>query len=300
MFKARDLPLLSVFAAVAKTGSFTAAGQELGLSKSVVSAHVRTLEKRCAVRLFERSTRRLRLTQTGERLLEVAATVTAATRDVDDILEEQRDTPVGTLRIATTHDLGALFVAPLVARLAAAHRQLRAEIVSDDGPQDLIGGNFDLAIRLGAPKDSELVMRRLKVYAEPIVAAPSLAKKSVARPRDLAGAPWVRHTLVSKRETFTFRGPHGEADEIVVATRAQANTGDGVRALVLGGVGFAVLPEYQIASDLRRGALVRVCPGWIWREVTLYAVLPSTKRAPKRVELFLGALKDAILERTHE
>jgi DNA-binding transcriptional LysR family regulator len=298
MFQARDLPLFAVFVAVARGGSFTAAGRELGLSKSVVSAHVRTLEKRCGVRLFERSTRRLRLTQIGERLLGVAAKVLEATREVDDILEEQRDAPVGTLRIATTHDLSALFVAPIVARLAAHDRPLRVEIVSDDAPQDLIGGGFDLAVRLGAPQDSELVMRKLRVFAELIVAAPALARKAPARPRDLAGAPWVRHTLVSSRELFTFTGPHGEKDEITVSTRAQANTGEGVRALVLGGVGFGALPEYLIAADLKRGALVRVCPGWTWRDVTLYAVLPSAKRVPKRVQLFLGALKDAMPERT--
>jgi DNA-binding transcriptional LysR family regulator len=261
----------------------------------VVSDHVRSLEERCRARLVERTTRRLKLTQVGERILSIATAVVGAARDVDAILEEHRDAPAGTLRVATTHDLGARFVAPLVARLATRHPQLSVEIVSDDAPHDLIGGRFDVAVRLGAPRDSELVLKKLWSFSEPIVAAPEVASSfaQVKRPRDLAGAPWVRHSVIPTRETWQFRGPRGEVDEISVNVRAQANTGDGVRGLLLGGAGFGVLPEYQVAADLRRGALVGVCPGWSWKEVTLYAVLPS-KRQPKRVEIFLGELRDAV------
>ena len=264
------------------------------MSKSVVSDHVRSLEKRCAARLLERSTRRMRLTQVGEQVLVVAGAVVDAAGGSTD--QAHRNAPVGTLRVATTHDLGARFVAPLVARLAAQHRQLRVDIVSDDAPHDLIAGRFDVAVRLGAPRDSELVMRKLRTFDEQILAAPSLAAEHphVARPRDLAGAPWVHHALLSRTDAWTFRGPRGEKDEITVTVRAQANTGDGVRALVKGGVGFGVLPEYQVDADVRRGALVRMCPEWTWREVTLYAVLPSAKRPPKRVELFVTALRDAV------
>jgi DNA-binding transcriptional LysR family regulator len=131
---------------------------------------------------------------------------------------------------------------------------------------------------------------------EPIVAAPALADRypAASRPRDLAGAPWVHHALLSRGEVMTFRGPRGEQDEIATTVRARANTSDGVRALLLAGVGFGALPEHLVAEDLQRGALVRVCPEWIWKQLTLYAVLPSAKRRPKRVTLFLAALKDAL------
>jgi molybdate transport repressor ModE-like protein len=296
MIEPRDLPLLAVFAAVVRCGSFTAAARELGLSKSVVSDHVRTLEERCAVRLLERSTRSLRLTQVGEHVLAAAAAVVEATRDIEAVLEEHREAAVGTLRVATTHDLGPRFVAPVAAALVTRHPQLRVDIVADDAPQDLIAGNFDLAVRLGAPRDSGHVMRRLGITTEPIVAAPALADRylNASRPRDLAGAPWARHALLSRSDVMTFRGPRGEHEEIPIAVRAQANTGDGLRALLLAGVGFGALPEHLVTEDLRRGALVRVCPEWIWKQLTLYAVLPSAKTRPKRVTLFLAALKEAL------
>jgi DNA-binding transcriptional LysR family regulator len=295
MFGARDLPLLAVFAAVSRLGSFTAAARELGVSKSVVSEQVRTLEERLAVRLIERSTRRLRLTQVGEQVLGAAAPVVGAGAAIDGILEQHRRTPVGTLRVAATHDLGARLVAPIAARLARQHPQLRIDLVCDDAVHDLIAGRFDLAVRLGAPRDSNYVMRRLAEFDEPIVGAPALAAawSGATRPRELASAPFVRHALLGRPDVWRFTGPRGEVDEVRVTLRGQANTGDGVRALVLGGVGLGALPDYWIEADLRRGALVRLCPGWIWKRVSLYAVLPSARRLPKRAELFLAALKES-------
>ncbi len=296
MFRPRDLPLLVVFQAVAAHGSFTAAGRALGLGKSVVSDQLRALEARCGLRLLERTTRRVRLTQAGERLLPVARKVLDATREVTDLVELHRGTPVGTLRIATTHDLGRRFVAPVAGRLAALHPQLQFELVCDDALQDLVDGRFDLAIRLGRPRDSELGLRRLCTFEEPIVATPALASlwRDATRPSSLAGAPWVRHTLVAPGGPFTFEGPRGRVEEVTVSERARANTGDAVRALVRCGVGFGVLPDYQVIDDLRDGSLVRVCAAWRWKEVALFAALPTARRPPPRVELLLTALKEAV------
>jgi DNA-binding transcriptional LysR family regulator len=290
--QARDLPLLAVFAAVIRHGSFTAAAKALELSKSLVSENIRQLEERCGVRLIERSTRKLRLTQVGEQVLGTATAISEAARSLDTILEEHRNAPVGMLRIATTHDLGSLLVAPVAARLAVLHPQMTVDIVSDDLSQDLIASRIDVAVRLGVPRESGNVVRPLALIPEPIVAAPALAASysGVSRPRELAGAPWARHSLVSRSDSLTFRGPKGETDTVPLTLRAQSNTGEGVRALLLSGVGIGVLPEYMVIEELRRGALVRLCPGWIWKQVTLYAELPSAKRKPRRSQLFLEAL----------
>jgi|SRR5215467_1788543 len=296
MLDTQDLPLLGVFAAVARLGSFTAAAKELGLSKSVVSERVRTLEARCEVRLLERSTRRLRLTQVGEQVLSVAAVCLDATRDVARIIEEHRDAPVGTLRVTTTQDLASRLVGPIAARLAAKYPSLYLKIVADDAHHDLISEGFDVGVRLGAPRDSSYGLQRLATIHEIIAAAPSLAQAyaRAARPKDLAGAPWVRHTLLPRADAFVFSGPRGEKERVGVTVRAEANTGDGMRGLVRGGVGFGAMAMHLAAGDLQTGALVRVCPEWRGMEISLYAVLPSSKRRPRRVALFLQALKAAI------
>src|SRR5688572_6909992 len=106
MLSARDLPLLPVFVAVASTGSFTSAARKLGLGKSVVSQHVKTLEERCGVRLIERSTRRLHLTQVGEQVLDAANQVLASFRALEQVVEGQRERPTGTLRLTCPLDIG--------------------------------------------------------------------------------------------------------------------------------------------------------------------------------------------------
>lgn len=298
MSGSRELPLLVAFAAVVRRGSFTAAARELGLAKSTVSEQIRALEERCGVRLLERSTRSVRPTQVGEQVMVTAAAVADAARALDATLEAHRDLPVGVLRVASTQDLGPRLVAPIVARMAAQHPGLRVELVSDDGSRDLVAEGFDLAVRLGAPKLQGRVVVRLARVAEPIVGAPALADAwaQARRPRDLRGAPWVHHSLLAGTEVMTFVGPRAAREEVAVVRRAQANSGEGVRALLLHGAGLGVLPEYFVAEDLRVGALVRVCPEWIWKSVTIYAELPSTRQRPRRVQLFLDALKLAVAD----
>jgi DNA-binding transcriptional LysR family regulator len=292
MFSTRDLPLLSVFAAVVRHGSFTAAAKDLGLSKSVVSDNVRVLEERCGVRLLDRTTRHLSLTDVGSEVLEAANAVNDATRSVRAIVDARRGAPIGALRIASTHALTAGFVAPVAARLVRDHPKLSVEIVSDDTPRDLVGDRFDVGIRVGTPKDSGYVIRRLARTREIIVAAPSLAGKLgvVKRPLALASAPWVRHTLAHAAKRWTFVGPRGERDTFTPTSRADANTIDGSRALIIGGAGVGLLPELVTADDIRRSVLVELCPGWSMRTLVLYALLPRPK-PPTQVELFIEALR---------
>ncbi len=291
MLKARDLPLLSVFAAVARQGSFTAAARELGLPKSVVSENVKALEQRCGARLLERSTRRLALTEAGVRVLASARRIEEAMQELSASLEEDRG-PSGTLRVACTHDLAAGLVAAVAAELVVEHPALRIELVADDVAHDLIEGRCDVAVRLGSPRDSSYVIKRLATIDEPIVAAPALAERyrDAARPRELQGAPWVRHALISG-ETMTFVGPRGQKDEVDVSIRAQANTGHAVLALLVGGAGLGVLPRHMVAEDLGRGTLVRVCPVWVWKRVELYALVPSREHPRSSVKVFVAALQ---------
>jgi DNA-binding transcriptional LysR family regulator len=296
MLGPRDLPLLGVFAAVVRKGSFTAAARDLGVSKSVVSDRVRTLEDRLDVRLLERSTRRLRPTQVGEEVLSVALGVLDATGEVERIVENHRDAPVGTLRVGTTHDLAPRLVVPVAARIAARHPNVTVEIVADDAQHDLIAAGFDVGVRLGTPRSSGYGFRRLGVVPEIVTAAPELAaRRAVSRPSDLAEAPWTRHTLLPRADVIELRGPRGEREKVAVRVRAGANTGDGVRGLVRGGVGFGLLPMHLAADDLASGALVQVCKGWVARQISIFAVVPSARRQPRRTELFLAALKEAIV-----
>jgi DNA-binding transcriptional LysR family regulator len=204
--------------------------------------------------------------------------------------------PVGTLRIATTHDLAARFVAPAAAKLANRHPQIHIEIVADDALRDIVAERFDLAVRLGSPATSNSVMRRLCTEPEIVVAAPAIVGRflDAVRPSDLAAAPWVGHSQLTLPTVWEFWSERGEKDEVPIKPRSLANTSAGLLALLVGSVGFAVVPRYMVMEELRAGRLVHVCVDWRWRMVTLYAMLPTKKHTPVRVELFVTALREGL------
>ena len=234
MLDASDGPLLSVFSAVARLGSFSAAATSLKLSKSVVSERVKQLEERCGVRLIERTTRRLRLTRAGDDVLSAATGIDEVLGLLSRRLDDDASEPSGTLRISTTNDLGPLLVGPVAARLITAFPKVNVEITADDAALDLVAAGIDVAVRLGAPRSSTFVSRKLAVLQEPIVAAPSLAGTlgPVTRPRALAAAPWVRHALIGA-DSMRFTGPGGRTEKITPTFRAEANTGATLLSLLL-------------------------------------------------------------------
>ncbi len=297
MIDATDGPLLTTFAAVVRRGSFSAAAREVKLSKSVISQRISQLEERCGARLLERTTRRLRLTHAGVEVLETATRVEGALAKLSRSLDTRQSEPSGVLRVSTTVDLGPLLVAPAVARFVTAHPKVRVEILSEDAPRDMMDARIDIAVRLGAPKSSSFVVRKLAVLSEPIVAAPALADTigRASRPRDLAGAPWVRHSLVSG-PTLRFVGPRGASEDIAPVVRAEANTGATVLSLLLAGAGVGVLPEHALREHLYGGRLVVLCPGWIWKKVALYALMPSKPSKNPALRAFLSTLEDQVAQ----
>jgi DNA-binding transcriptional LysR family regulator len=159
----------------------------------------------------------------------------------------------------------------------------------------VLGDKVDIAVRLGAPKASTLVVRKLATLIEPIVAAPSLADAlgPVSRPRDLAGSPWVRHSLITPA-TMRFLGPGGAIDELAPPVRAEASSGSTLLSLLVHGAGVGVLPEHMLRRHLQEGRLVRLCPGWIWKRIALYALTPSKASQRPAIAAFLAMLRDQV------
>ncbi|MFO0560902.1 MAG: LysR family transcriptional regulator [Polyangiales bacterium] len=295
MLTSSDAPLLAVFSAVVAHGSITAAARALRLSKSVVSERVSELESRCGVRLLERTTRRMRLTEAGVEAIAAARRIDDAIDSLSRNFDSRALQPSGTLRVATTVDLGPLLVAPTVARFVQRFTNVRVEIVSDDTASDMIEARIDVAVRLGAPKGSTFVARRLARLEEPIVAAPSIAERfsSASSPRELAHAPWVKHSLVMGT-TLRFHGPHEARDEVTPRFRAEANNGATLVSLLVHGAGVGVMPEHALREHIRDGRLVHLCPGWSWKSLWLYALTPSTPSKSPASKAFLQALREQI------
>lgn len=295
MLAPRDVPLLPVFVAVAESGSFTAAARELGLGKSVVSKHIRTLEERCGVSLMVRSTRTLRLTQTGERVLAAAKDVLASVRELEKIADGHRAAPTGTLRVTMPIDpsLSAV-IAPIAAALTQQYANLKIDFSFDDAVRNFVQEGFDVAIRVGLVIDASYVVRRLGSEPEIIVGSPIIASKlaRAATPQELHGARWIVHSGLPMRSSLTFRSPRGDKVQVAVKVIGAINTALAMRDLLVAGVGFGILPLHVVRDELTAGRLCHVCPGWISRHLTLQALLP-TRQSPPRVRIFLDRLASA-------
>jgi DNA-binding transcriptional LysR family regulator len=294
MLSPRHLPLLATFVQVYRDGSFTKAGRTLSLSKSVVSAQLRALEDVLGARLLERTTRRIALTQTGQEVLAAADRMLAAASEVGQIAESKVGVPTGVLRVAAPVDIGALLVAPAVARLCTRFPELRAELLLSDDKSDPIANRLDAIVSVNAPKDSALVSTQLGSDVEVIVASPELARawQGATQPRDLVGAPWIGHPAIPPRAQHKFRNQAGALQRLAPKeVRILANTGDAIRSLVIGGAGFAVVPSQMIADDIAAGRMLRVLPEWRARSVRVHACLPSSSHPPARVRFFLEELR---------
>jgi DNA-binding transcriptional LysR family regulator len=295
MLSPKHLPLLATFVRVCRDGSFTKAARSLSISKGQVSNHLRMLEDALDARLLERTTRHVALTQVGQDVLDAADRMLAAASDVERIAQSKQGSATGVLRVGAPVDLGALLVAPAVARLCARHPELKAELVLSDAKTDPVAHRLDATLTVNAPEDSALISTTLGSDIEIIVATPELARRwqNASQPKDLAGAPWVAHPAIQVTSRHPFRNDRAGTSQRLPAAepRVLANTSDAIRSLVVGGAGLAVVPAQMVLEDLRSGRMVRLLPEWRRRRVRLHVCLLSRSHPPARVTLFVQELR---------
>jgi DNA-binding transcriptional LysR family regulator len=287
-----NLNRLAVFVTLVQAGSFTAAAEQLGTSKAMVSQHLAKLEEELGMPLVLRSTRRMSLTDAGQRFYEDCARVVADAEAAVTRLGECRDTPMGSLRIAAGGDHGPLIVAPALAAYVQRYPQVRPELVVSDALVDLIADRFDVAIRVGWLRDSTLRSSRLADMRECLVATPAyLAGHGTPRvPEDLGAHRWVALTVLPSPTRWTFTDAAGAKTVVQVQATASANSALAVHALVMEGMGLSVLPDYMARRDLAAGRLVHVLPEHALPLGGIYAVYAGQPTV--KVRSFIDLLKE--------
>jgi DNA-binding transcriptional LysR family regulator len=289
-----DMNEVLIFARVVEAGSFTAAGRALDLPKSTVSRKVAALEERLGVRLLERSTRRLRMTEAGKVLFERARRISLALNEAEAAVAELQAEPKGTLRLTAPVDFGQAWLAPIIASFNAAYPDVRVDIELTGRVVDMLAEGFDVALRAGTLVDSSLVARRLGTTRLGLYCGPGyLARR---------GAPATPEELVD-HDVILFRGPRFDARwvltsadqrrEIKVDSRVSANDFIMVRGLATANMGIALLPDVVGAVEVAAGTLVPVLPQWCLGTGQLSAVYPSARHLSATVRAFLDHLKDA-------
>jgi DNA-binding transcriptional LysR family regulator len=283
-----DYRSLALFARVVFHRSFSAAAREAGIAKSAVSRRISLLEHRLGVRLLQRSTRALAVTDEGARLYQHCAALVAAASAAQDAVGASTGAVRGVLRVNAPVTFAQQYLAPALAGFLADHRELEIELTTDDRLIDVVAGGLDVVIRIGQLAPSSLVARRFAADRLVVCAAPAYLDRR-GTPRSVAALvdhDCLHYALVDRVAEWRFRsaGP--------VTTRGSLSASDGtvLREAAVAGLGLAVLPTFMVTRELAAGTLRLVLDGARRAEIGLYAVTAHRTHAPPRTRAFVDFL----------
>ena len=283
---------LSFFVVLARQPSLAAAAQVLGVAPPNVSRRLAGLERRLGLRLLNRTTRRLSLTEAGRRYLERGEQIMLDLAGLEQSLATDRDAVRGQLRINASFGFGRRHLAPLISAFSRQYPEVDFVLELSDHPRDLTEHAYDVAIRFGAPPDSRVVARRIAGNRRLLCASPAY----------LAEAGWpespqslTRHRCIVIRENaLIYNHWHlrdGERHELVkVGGPLSANHGEIAVDWALAGHGVVLRSEWDVAAYLRSGELSRVLAPWVGEEADIHAIYPNRHFVPAKVRVFLDFL----------
>jgi DNA-binding transcriptional LysR family regulator len=287
---------MALFVRVVKADGLAAAGRQLGLSPASMTARVNAIEQRYSIRLLNRTTRKISLTEAGRDFYEGCLRVLAEVEDAEAVLQDKKRALSGRLRITAASDFGRQFVAPALAKFVTLHPEVIPYLHLGDGVMSLVEHEFDLGIRYGNLPDSNLVVRNLADNFRVLVVSPEYIKENgiPSQPKDLqehsclvmerAGEPLNKWQFDSgtKVETLT------------VAPAFSSNDGAVIRQWALAGLGIAYKSSWDVKGDIEEGRLVTVLDDYVVgfqerdsKETGLQVVYPSRRYMPRQVEGFI-------------
>ena len=259
-----DLTALATFVEVVARGSFSAGARARGIPRATATRHVNTLESDLGVRLIERTTRSMRVTDMGADLVERARRILDEADAARNAVTERQQRLSGRIRISAPIEYGATFLGPALATFATAHPGVQMSVELSARKIDLVHDGFDLALRIGALRDSSDGARKLGSIRFVICAAPSLiAREGEPRnPEQLARRTLLVFDTASRNRVWTFSSAGRNAEITVGRAVIEANSYTLLLAAATSGLGFARLPWFCAAPALDAGTLVRVMPRW--------------------------------------
>ncbi len=282
---------MSVFAAVIDQGGFAAAGRASGLSKPMVSKTISALEERLGVRLMQRTTRRLSLTEDGRRYLEHCRSVLDEVARVEGALGEKAAMPRGVLKVNAPVSFGQRYIAPLVGAFMAAYPDLKLELALTDRYVDIVEEGFDAAVRIGGDPASTLVARPLCRMRQGVYASASYLEQR-GRPQsisDLKDHRCLVYVQGGRARPWLLAGKRGAPRGHLVS-----NNGDILRTAAAQGAGLVSLPDFFVKDDLSSGRLVLVEQEPEEDSISVRVVYPERKYLPLKVRVFIDYMVTAL------
>ncbi len=283
-----NLADMDVFARVVTSGSMSAAGREIGLSPAVISKRIKRLEERLGTRLLQRTTRQVTLTEAGQGFYERVIAILSSVEEAEDFVTRRSALARGLLKVSAPTSFGRMHIAPHLGRFLEENPNITVDLQLSDSFVDIVGGGFDVAIRIAELVDSSLVARRLAPNHRILVASPAYLARAGAPASiaDLAHHALLNHTGEPWRLEST-EGPTSVRTHAALKT----NSSEVVREATIAGLGIALRSTWDIGRDLIEGRLTRVLPDWrASRRVGVHAVYPTRRFLAAKVRVFIDFL----------
>ncbi len=290
------LNAMDVFNRVAKLESFSAAARDLGMSKTAVSRHVSDLETDLGVRLLNRTTRRMSLTEAGHAYFARSSAIITDIEELQDSVRHLHRQPTGVLRVTSAVTFGHCSLAPLIGGFLDLYPEISVQLDLSNRFVDIVDEGFDLAIRVGSPQSSSLISRPLVDAKRYACASPAYIERrgSPVKPSDLASHACVVFQSQSSEARWDFANSDGE-HSVTVAGRLCVNSTEAATQAVRDGVGIGVLPDYAVREFLASGEVQRLLTTYdIDGDHRIYAIYPHRHHLPAKVRVFIDYLVAAL------
>ncbi len=291
------LNLMRAFVAVVEEGSYTAAAKRIGKTKALVSVHVAQLETALSVRLIQRTTRSLHITDTGRVYYEEARRILDDVLSLESKLKAEHHSLVGRLRMTAPATFGTLILPQFIAVLRQQHPQLQVDITLTDRYVDLIDEGFDAGIRIGHLADSSLIARKVGQSSLVLCASPSFiaTQGAVKKPEDITSLPCIVDSNYKGKQVWWFKqGQHEykvEANTAVTVNSAQA-----AAHMASLGAGLLLTPEFAAHEYIRNGTLQILLSDYALDTLPVNVVYPSRQHLSSKVTLLIAAMTDFLAQ----
>ncbi|RYF20482.1 MAG: LysR family transcriptional regulator, partial [Comamonadaceae bacterium] len=290
------IELMQTFIRIVEAGSLSAAAQQMGTSQPTVSRRLQALERTLGIKLLQRTTHAMTLTDDGERCFAHAKALLDDWHTMEDDLRGTTDTPRGTLRVVAPHAFGQdQLIAPLMAYLRR-YPDVSVEWMLHDRRPDFVAEGIDCAIQVGGVDDPSVVAIRLAEVPRIVLASPALmaGREAPGHAQDLAHLPWLALSTFYQREVTLTHQTSGEVCTFPIHPRLATDSLYALRSAALSGLGACIASAWIVDSEIRRGDLLHLVPTWVAAPLPVYLVYPHARFYPARLRVFLEGMRGAM------
>lgn len=285
------LQAMQLFVRVVDSGSYTAAADQMEISRALASKLVQALEDQLGVRLLHRTTRKLSLTEAGERYYQRVSEILGSLNEAEALASELQADPRGRLRVSAPMSFAIHHLGAAVAEFQQRHPRIELELTLNDRQVDLVEEGFDMAVRIAKLADSSLVARRIAPCRMLLVASPDYLRRAgePQHPQDLVAHNYLSYTLAARRDEIVLANG-AERETVNLNGSLRVNNGDVIASAAAAGLGFCVSPSFLVWQRLQRGELVELLPQWQIPEIAVHAVYPAGRTLPAKTRSFIDYL----------